>query len=96
MLTLDGPQLLSYNTTFQLADCYVSPFTFWHTIFEEKPCIPAMFLIQRGGSLRPITFKERVACIPALGKAKCMPNGDRKRESEGFVKETNARPCGYG
>ena len=38
-------QLLSYDTTFQLGDFYVSPLVFRHSLFEENPCIPAMFLI---------------------------------------------------
>lgn len=38
-------QLLSYDTTFQLGDFYVSPLIFRHSLFEENPCIPAMFTI---------------------------------------------------
>ena len=40
-----NPQLLSYNTTFQLGDFYVSSLLFRHTIFKEPPVIPALFLI---------------------------------------------------
>ena len=40
-----GMQLLSYDTAFQLGDFYVSPLIFRHTVFKERPCIPAMFLI---------------------------------------------------
>ena len=38
-------QLLSYDTTFQLGDFYVSPLLFRHTLFKELPCVPAMFLL---------------------------------------------------
>ncbi len=38
-------QLLSYDTTFQLGDFYVSPLLFRHTIFNSLPVIPALFLI---------------------------------------------------
>ena len=38
-------QLLSYDTTFQLGDFYISTLVFRHTAFVEKPCIPAMFLL---------------------------------------------------
>ena len=38
-------QLLSYDTTFQLGDFYVSPVLFRHSLFEENPCVPAMFAI---------------------------------------------------
>ena len=44
MLTREG-QLLSYDTIFQLGDFYVSPLVFQHLLFNERPCIPAIFLI---------------------------------------------------
>ena len=40
-----SPQLLSYDTTFQLGDFYVSVLSFRHTLFKETPVIPAAFLI---------------------------------------------------
>ena len=61
---------ISHNTTFQLVDCYMS-----------QPCIPAMFLIHQ----RKFTethremFKECVAHIPALRKAKCPMVIDKER-----------------
>ena len=47
VLLLDSslPQLLSYDTTFQLGDFYVSILCFRHTLFKEAPVIPAAFLI---------------------------------------------------
>ena len=38
-------QLLSYDTTFQLGDFYVSPLLFRHVMFSTSPVIPALFLI---------------------------------------------------
>ena len=38
-------QCLSYDTTFQLGDFYVSALIFRHIIFRENPCMPALFLI---------------------------------------------------
>ena len=38
-------QLISYDTTFQLGDFYLSPLIFRHTLFTQKPCIPALFLL---------------------------------------------------
>ena len=40
-----SPQLLSYDTTFQLGDFYVSTLTFRHTLFKEAPVVPACFLL---------------------------------------------------
>ena len=47
LLLIESPstQLLSYNTTFQLGDFYVSPLLFRHTLFRESPVVPALFLI---------------------------------------------------
>ena len=39
------PQLLSYDTTFQLGDFYLSAFLFRYTLFSSSPVIPAFFLI---------------------------------------------------
>ena len=39
------PQLLSYDTTFQLGDFYLSTLAFRHTLFKEAPVIPVAFLI---------------------------------------------------
>ena len=38
-------QLLSYDTTFQLGDFYLSPLLYRHTLFSNSPTIPALFLI---------------------------------------------------
>ena len=47
VLLLDSPssQLLSYDTTFQLGDFYISVLCFRHTLFKEAPVIPAAFLL---------------------------------------------------
>ena len=47
VLLLDSPshQLLSYDTTFQLGDFYISVLSFRHTLFSKPPVIPAAFLI---------------------------------------------------
>ena len=37
--------LLSYDTTFNLGDFYVSLLVFRYVLFQENPCIPAAFLI---------------------------------------------------
>lgn len=39
------PQLLSYDTTFQLGDFYLSPVLFRHVLFSGAPVIPAFFLL---------------------------------------------------
>ena len=47
VLIIDSPsaQLLSYDTTFQLGDFYMSTLAFRHTLFKEAPVIPVCFLI---------------------------------------------------
>ena len=41
----NSPILLSYDTTFQLGDFYVSPLLFCHVLFNECPVIPAAFML---------------------------------------------------
>ena len=47
LLLINSPltQLLSYDTTFQLGDFYVSPLLFQQILFKESPVVPALFLI---------------------------------------------------
>ena len=45
LLAPDNPILLSYDTTFQLGDFYLSPFLFKHVLFKSQPVIPAAFLL---------------------------------------------------
>ena len=41
----DLPQLLSYDTTFQLGDFNLSPLLYRHVTFKKSPVVPALFLI---------------------------------------------------
>ena len=43
--TLPSSQLLSYDTTFQLGDFYLSPLLFRNTLFQKSPVMPVMFAI---------------------------------------------------
>ena len=76
-----GMQLLSYDTTFQLGDFYVSPLIFRHTVFKERPCIPAMFLIheRKLKETHQEMFVQSVKQIPALKKATCPLVTDREK-----------------
>ena len=67
-------QLLSYDTTFQLGDFYVSPLMFRHLLFKENPCIPALFLVheRKLTETHEAMFKECVERIPSLAKT-CFP-----------------------
>ena len=56
LLKETGPQLLSYDTTFMLADLYVSLLLFQHTVFMENPSIPALFLIHEKSYLKLTKF----------------------------------------
>ena len=74
-------QLLSYDTTFKLGDFYVSSLIFRHSIFLQKPCIPAFFFIHE----RKLTethsrmFKACVKYIPGLKTATCPLVTDREK-----------------
>ncbi len=66
------PQLLSYDTTFQLGDFYLSPLLFRHTLFLRSPIVPALFLIhERKFQLVHDTMMQQAAkLIPNLVKGK--------------------------
>ena len=65
-------QLLSYDTTFQLGDFYVSPLLYRHVLFTKSPVIPALFLIhERKFQGVHECFMHHVAqLVPSLAKGK--------------------------
>ena len=72
-LISDRPQLLSYDTTFQLGDFYLSALLFRHTLFTNSPVIPALFLIhERKFEKIHAKFMECLAeLVPGLVNGKC-------------------------
>ena len=74
-------QLLSYDTTFQLGDFYVSPLLFRHTLFDEMPCVPAMFLIheRKFTETHQVLFQEAVHQISSLKTTKSCLVTDKER-----------------
>lgn len=80
VLQIGGDQLLSYDTTFQLGDFYVSPLIFRHTIFKERPCIPVMFLVheRKFTEMHKDMFKECVKHLQSLRKIKIPLVMDRE------------------
>ena len=86
---LDSSQLLLYDTIFLFGDFYISPFIFRKTVFQEKSCIPAMFLIheQIFCETHQEMFKECVKCIPALKKTKCPLVTDKEQAIVDAVKK---------
>ena len=68
VLQSPGHQLLSYDTTFQLGDFYLSTLTFRHTLFEKDPVIPAAFLLheRKHMSCHQEFFDVCCKLIPAL------------------------------
>ena len=62
--------LLSYDTTFQLGDFYVSPLLFRHVLFNESPIIPAAFMLhERKFQSAHEEFMKYISMkVPALSK----------------------------
>ena len=62
-----------YDTIFQLGTFCASPLIFRHTVFKERPCIPAMFFTheRKLKETHQKMFAESVKKIPALKKATC-------------------------
>ena len=70
----EAPQLLSYDTTFQLGDFYLSPLLFRHIAFTPSPVLPVLFLIhERKFKMAHEEFMKHVNhVVPALSK--CQRN----------------------
>ena len=70
VLPLQSPssQMLSYDTTFKLGDFHVSTLVFCHTLFQEAPIIPALFLLheRKFQQCHQQLFKEAIKHVPAL------------------------------
>ena len=67
----DDPVLMSYDTTFQLGDFYLSPVLFKHVLFESQPVIPAAFLIherklQSGHKELMLHLKEEIPSLSTI------------------------------
>ena len=63
---------LSYDTTFNLGDCYVSAIGFKHTLFKETPLVPLAFVIhdRKFGSVHEHFFSFIKSAIPKISKKK--------------------------
>ena len=74
LLLMNSPssQLLSYDTTFQLGDFYVSTLSFRHTLFKEAPVMPVCFLIheRKFQACHDHLFATCCKLIPSLHKCK--------------------------
>lgn len=80
VLSTSGPQsqLLSYDTTYNLGDFYVSPLLFRHTLFEDAPVMPAAFLIhEKRTQFAHEIFMEFVAKeVPEIKGAPLVTDGE--------------------
>ena len=82
VLLLDScHELLSYDTTFQLGDFYLSPLLFRHTIFSNKPMIPAMFMLheRKKTETHSCMMKECAFRIPSLFNSNAPLVTDREK-----------------
>ena len=72
MLQSPVPQLLSYDTTFQLGDFYLSTLAFRHTLFEGGPVLPVAFLLheRKLASCHEELFKVCSKLVPSLKSTK--------------------------
>ncbi len=74
-------QLLSYDTTFQLGDFYVSTLIVRYGIFDQKPCVPVAYMIheRKYGATHQEMLKECIKKIPALKKSSLPIVVDKER-----------------
>ncbi|CAG2237568.1 unnamed protein product [Mytilus edulis] len=66
----DEQLYLSYDTTFNLGDCYVSAIVFKHILFKETPLIPLAFVIhdRKFGSVHETLFNFLKFAVPKISK----------------------------
>ena len=71
---------LSYDTTFNLGDCYVSVIVFKHILFKETPLVPLAFVIhdRKFGSVHEQFFSFIKSAIPTISKKKISIVIDRE------------------
>lgn len=69
--TSSAPQLLSYDTTFQLGDFFVSPLLFRHITFASSPVMPLLFLIhdRKFQNVHEEVMKHTSTVVPSLRKS---------------------------
>ena len=74
-------QLLSYDTTFQLGDFYVSPLIVRYSIFDQKPCVPLAFMIheRKFSSTHQEMLHECTRKIPSLRNLHCPIVVDKEK-----------------
>jgi hypothetical protein len=73
---------LSYDTTFNLGDCYVSAIVFKHILFKETPLVPLAFVIHDRifGSVHELFFSFINSAIPKISKKKIPIVIDRESD----------------
>ena len=82
VLLLDcSSQMLSHDTTFQLGDFYVSPLLFRHTVFKNKPVIPAIFMLheRKKTETHRYLFNELKSHVSSLSTSKAPFVTDREK-----------------
>lgn len=62
---------LSYDTTFEMGDFYVSVLTYRHTEFEEMPVVPLMFMLHmdRLQRIHEFFFSRVAELIPQISES---------------------------
>ena len=73
--------VLSYDTTFELGDFYVSPLVFRHTVFDSEPVVPVAFLIhdRKFPAVHEIFVNVLKSKVPNLCRKKFVVVMDRER-----------------
>ena len=81
---------MSYDTTFQLGDFYISVFSFRHTLFKESPVIPAAFMVHEREfqQCHEQLLNELLTHVSSLNQTKCPIVTD---EEKGIVNAVVAK-----
>jgi hypothetical protein len=76
----DEPLLVSYDTTFDLGDFFVSVLVYKHAMFQRGNTIPVAFMIhdRRSGELHVRFFRTIKSLVPNLSKGTPVIVTDRE------------------
>ena len=90
----DEPALLSYDTTFNIGDFYVSALVFKHVLFQGGVGIPVAFLVHDriSGELHDKFWDKMVKLVPSLNKSGTIIVTDRERAIRNAILK-NAPQC---
>ena len=89
------PNIISYDTTFNLGDFYVSSLIVKHPLFQERPAIPVAIMLhhRRTKQVHEAFLREVLDAFPILNSGKILFVSDREVGIVNAAKEVATSQC---